>query len=116
MYMSGLFQGSQLTCATLTKETYDIYMSVTKLLFYLDDADITVKSNHLPLKEILRKAYSELHKVNNWEVEIEQHRIKFEYIKGIKHTLEDTMGRLVVIDPDTCQDLQPEGQEYRYCI
>ena len=26
------------------------------------------------------------------------------------------MNRLIVINPDTCQDPQPEGQEYGYCI
>ena len=26
------------------------------------------------------------------------------------------MSRLIVIDPDTYQDLKPEGQEYGYCM
>ena len=55
-------------------------------------------------------------KVNNWAVEIEQYWIKFGYFKVIKNTLADTMSRLIVINPDTCQDLEPEGQEYEYCI
>ena len=49
-YVSGLFRGSQLNWDTLTKEAYAIYMSVKKLSFYLDDADITLRSDHLPLK------------------------------------------------------------------
>ena len=53
--------------------------------------------------------------VSNWAVETEQYWIKFEYIKGIKNTLADTMSRLIAINPDTYQDLEPEGQEYGYC-
>ena len=54
-YVSGLFCGSQLNWATLTKEAYAIYMSVKKLSFYINTAKITVKSDHLPLKKFLEK-------------------------------------------------------------
>ena len=48
-YVSGLFCGSQLNWAALTKEAYTIYLSVKKLAFYITDADITLRSDHLPL-------------------------------------------------------------------
>ena len=54
-YVSGLFKGSQVNWATLTKEAYAIYMSVRKLSYYLQDADITLRSDHLPLKKFLSK-------------------------------------------------------------
>ena len=54
-YVSGLFRGSQLNWAALTKEAYAIYMSVKKLAFYLTDADVLLKSDHLPLKKFLQK-------------------------------------------------------------
>ena len=54
-YVSGLFRGSQLNWAALTKEAYAIYMSVKKLSFYLDSARITIRSDHLPLKKFLEK-------------------------------------------------------------
>ena len=54
-YVSGLFRGSQLNWATLTKEAYAIYMSIKKLSFYIDTAKITVRSDHLPLKKFLEK-------------------------------------------------------------
>ena len=54
-YVSGLFRGSQLNWAALTKEAYAIYMSVKKLAFYLTDADVLLKSDHLPLKSFCRK-------------------------------------------------------------
>ena len=52
-YMSGLFRGSQMNWACLTKEAYAIYMSIKKLTYYLEDADITLRSDHLLLKKVL---------------------------------------------------------------
>ena len=110
-YVSCLFRGSELNCAALTKVTYTIYISVKKLSFYLDDADIILRSDHLPFRRFLEKYTLNL-KVNNRVVKIEQYQIKFDYIKGIKDTLADTMSRLIAIDPDTCQHPEPEGKEY----
>ena len=96
-YVSGLFRGSQLNWATLTKEAYAIYMSVKKLSFYIDTAKITVKSDHLPLKKFLEKNTLNS-KVNNWAVELESQDITFEYIPGIRNTLVDTLSRLIEMD------------------
>ena len=65
-------------------------MSVKKLDYYLQDAEITLRSDHLPLRKFLEKKTLNA-KVNNWAVEISPYKIKFEYIKGIKNTLADTM-------------------------
>ena len=112
-YMSGLFRGSQINWACLTKEAYAIYMSIKKLAYYLEDADITLRSDHLPLKKFLAKNTLNS-KVNNWAIEILPFRITFEYIKGIKNTLADTMSRLIDIDPLTQQDSEPEGYKFGY--
>ena len=53
-------------------------------------------------------------KVNNWAVEISPFKITFEYIKGIKNTLVDTMSRLIALDPDNQLVDKPEGFEYGY--
>ena len=53
--MSGLFRGSQINWACLTKEAYAIYMFIKKLTYYLEDADVTLRSDHLPLKKFLAK-------------------------------------------------------------
>ena len=53
-------------------------------------------------------------KVNNWAIEISPFHITFEYIKGIKNTLADTMSRLINIDPQVQQDSEPEGYEFGY--
>ena len=113
MYMSGLFSGSQMNWACLTKEAYAIYMSFKKLAYYLEDADITLRSDHLPLKKFLAKNTLDS-KVNNWAIEISPFHITFEYIKGIKNTLADSMSRLIDIDPQIQQDAEPEGCEFGY--
>ena len=107
-YMTGLFRGSQLNWACLTKEAYAIYMSIKKLTYYLEDADVTLRSDHLPLKKFLAKNTLNS-KVNNWAIEISPFRITFEYIKGIKNTLVDTMSRLIDIDPQVQQEPEPGG-------
>ena len=112
-YMSGLFRGSQINWACLTKEAYAIYMSIKKLTYYLEDADITLKSDHLPLKKSL--AQNTLNsKVHNWAIKISPFRITFEYIKGIKNTLADTMSRLIDIDLQIQPEPEPEGYEFGY--
>ena len=53
-------------------------------------------------------------KVNNWAIETSPFHITFEYIKEIKNTLADTMSRLITINPQVQQDLEPEGHEFGY--
>ena len=112
-YMSGFFRGSQINWACLTKEAYVIYMSTKKLTYYLEDADITLRSDHLPLKKFLAKNTLNS-KVNNWAIEMSPLRITFVYIKGIKNTLADTMSRLIDIDPQIQPEPEPEGYEFGY--
>ena len=112
-YMSGLFRGSQMNWACLTKEAYAIYMSFKKLAYYLEDADITLRSDHLPLEKFLAKNILNS-KVNNWAIEISPFCITFEYNKGIKNTLADTMSRLKDIDLQVQPESEPEGYEFGY--
>ena len=116
-YMSGLFKGSQVNWATLTKEAYAIYVSIKKLDHYIQDAEVTLRSDHLPLKSFLQKNTLNT-KVNNWAIDITSRcrNIQFEYIKGIKNTLADTMSRLIEITPEIEQEPEPPGQEFGYDI
>ena len=112
-YMSGLFRGSQMNWACLTKEAYAIYMSIKKLAYYLEDVDNTLRSDHLLLKKFLAKDTLNS-KVNNWAIKISPFCITFEYIKGIKNTLADTMSRLIDIDLQVQPQSEPEGYEFGY--
>ena len=112
-YVSGLFRGSQLNWAALTKEAYAIYMSVKKLSFYLDSACITVRSDHLPLKRFLEKNTLNA-EVNNWAVELESQKIDFVFIQGTKNVLADTLSRLIEIDDNIKLPAEQEGHEFGY--
>ena len=88
-------------------------MSVKKLSLYLTDVEITLRSNHLPLKKFLLKNTLNS-KVNNWAVELETFNIKFEHISGIKNTLADTLSRIIKVDPEAQPECEKEGYEFNY--
>ena len=110
-YVSGMFHGSQLNWAAMMKEAYAIYMTVKKSTFYLTGADITLRSDHLPLNKFLQKNTLNLH-VNNWAVEIESFKIKFVHIAGRDNMITDTLSHLIDIDPDIV--LEPELKDYEF--
>ena len=115
-YVSGQFRGSQLNWAALTKEAYTIYMSIRRLVFYVSDADVTIRCDHLPLKKFLTKQTLNS-KVNNWAVELEQFNLKLEWTMGSKNTLADTLSRLLDVCPEAKMEPEPTGQEFRcYCF
>ena len=114
-YVSGLFRGSQLNWAALTKEAFAIYMSVKKLSFYLTDADVLLKSDHLPLKKFLQKNTLN-NKVNNWAMELEAFNIRFEHVSGKANILADTLSHSVDIDPDARLDLENAGWKFGYYV
>ena len=114
-FVSGLFRGSQLNWAALTKEAFAIYMSVKKLSFYLTDAQILLRSDHKLLEKFLLKNTLNS-KVNNWAMELEAFNIQFDYIKGSNNILADTLSRLIAIDPDTPTTPEEPGYEFGYAI
>ena len=80
-------------------------MSVKKSTFYLTGHEITLRSDHLPLKKFLRKIT-----LNNM-VNIVIH------ISGKANVLADTLSRLIDTDPDLQQQPQLEGHEFgKYCF
>ena len=115
-YVSGQFRGSQLNWAALTKEAYAIYMSVRRLNFYVMDADVTIRSDHLPLKKFLNKQTMNS-KVNNWAVELEQFRLHLEWIPGSRNLLADSLSHLLDVAPDAQKSKEPDDQEFgSYCF
>ena len=109
-FVSRQFRGSQLNWATLTKEAYAIYMSVRRLTFYVPDAEVTIRSDHLPLKKFLNKQTLNS-KVNNWAVELEQYKLKSEWIPGSRNLLADSLSRIIDVVPDAMQPDEPDGHE-----
>ena len=110
-YVSGQFRGSQLNWAALTKEAYAIYMSIRRLSFYVMDADVTIRSDHLPSKKFLNKQRMNS-KVNNWAVELEQFRLHLEWIPGSRNLLVDSLSHLIDMIPDAQQPDEPKDHEF----
>ena len=110
-YVSGQFRGSQQNWAALTKEAYAIYMAVRKLSFYITDAEVTIKCDHLPLKKFLQKQTLNA-KVNNWAVELEQFNLKLERIQGVKNRLADSLSRFLDVDPEAKLQDEEKGHEF----
>ena len=115
-YVSGQFRGSQLNWAALTKEAYAVYMSVRRLSFYITDAEVTIRSDHLPLKKFLNKQIMNS-KVNNWAVELEQFRLHLEWIPGSWNLLANSLSHLLDVVPDAQKSKEPDDQEFgSYCF
>ena len=110
-FVSGMFHSSQLNWAAMTKEAYAIYMIVKKSTFYLTGQEVTLRSDHLPLKKFLNHKTLN-NTVDNWAVEIESFKIKFVHIAGKDNVLADTLSRLINIDPDVEQE--PELKDYKF--
>ena len=96
-FCSEQFQGSQLNWVALTKEAYAIFCSLHELCFYTKDAEVTIMSDHLPLKRFLQKNTASAI-VNNWAISLEEFRLTFEYVPGKCNLLADAMSRLIAQD------------------
>ena len=110
-FVSGMFHGSQLNWAPMTIKAYAIYMTVKKSTFYLTGQEITLRSDHLPLKKFLN-CRTLNNTVDNWAVGIESFKIKFVHIAGKDNILTDTLSRLIDIDPDVEQE--PKLKDYEF--
>ena len=92
------------------------FMSVKKSTFYLTCHEITLRSDHIPLKKFLRKMTLN-DTVNNWSTEIESFNINFVHISGKDNVLADMLSRLIYIDPNLKQ--QPKLKDHgfgKYCF
>ena len=82
-YQRGKFQGSQKNWSTLTKEAYAIYTSFQKMVFYLKEGHVMVRSDHATLQKVLYSLMKN-DKENNWSQKMHAitPHIEFEHIKG----------------------------------
>ena len=90
-------------------------MSVKKLSFYLTDADVLIKSDHLPLKKFLQKNTLN-NKVKNWAMKLEAFNIRFEHVRGKANILADTLSCLVDIDPNARLNPENAGWEFGHYV
>ena len=80
------------------------------------DADVTIRSDHLPLKKFLNKQTMNS-KVNNWAVELEQFRLQLDWIPGSCNLLADSLSRLLDVTPEAQQREEVKNHEFgSYCF
>ena len=74
------FTETQRKWSTTEQEAYGVYYTITKWNYYLQGADITVKSDHKPLVEFLNGKNA-----NRWSLELTTYNITFQWISGAKN-------------------------------
>ena len=80
------------------------------------DAEVTIRSDHLPLNKFLNKQTMNS-KVNNWAVELEQFRLHLEWIPGLRNLLANILSRLLDIASDAQKSKEADDQEFgSYCF
>ena len=94
-YQSGTFQGLQKNWSALMNETYAIYMSFHKMVFYLNYAHVKIRCDHAPLHKSMYSV-TENEKTDNWPQAIHAIRpyIDFENIKGKDNFLVESLSIL----------------------
>ena len=91
-------------------------MAIKRLSFYVTDVDVSIKSDHLPLKKFLNKQTMNS-KVNDWAVELEQFRLHLEWILGSQNLLADSLNHFIDVMPDAQQADEPKNPEFgSYCF
>ena len=76
------------------QEAYAIYYAITKWNYYLQGADIIVRSDHKPLACFLN-GKSTNNKVNRLSLELATYNISFEWISRARNKAVDCLSRLV---------------------
>ena len=84
--------------------------------YHVTDAEVTIRSDHLPLKKFVNKQTMNS-KVNNWVVELEQFRLHLEWIPGSWNLLADSLSHLIDVVPDAQQPDEPKDHGFgSYCF
>ena len=106
-FHSGTFQGSEVNWAAFQKEAAAIHRGIKQMSFYLYEAHVIVHSDHKPLAKFV-EGMTKNHEVNNWTMECHAicKVIEFQYIKGKKNILCDSLTRIQYFDP--YEDKEPE--------
>ena len=99
-FLSQTFTETQREWSTTEQETYGVYYTVTKWVYYLQGADIIVRNDHKPLAKFLNGKNAN-NKVNRWGLELATYNITFKWISGAKNKAADCLSRLVEQLPAT---------------
>ena len=96
-YLSHRLSDTQTRWATIEKEAYAIFYSLSKLDHYLHNAEFTIFCDHKPLKYLLESPMQN-RKVSLWALSIAGYNCKIEYLAGTENSVADLLSR---VPPDT---------------
>ena len=92
-FLSHTFSETQRKWHTPEQEAYGVYYAITKWIYYLQGADITVRNDHKPVAKFLNGKNAN-NKVNRWGCELATYNITFEWISGAKNKAADCLSCL----------------------
>ena len=92
-YLSAQFSDTKFKWRTVVKEGYAIYCAIKKWRYYLDDAEILLKSEVKSLQKFLNGKTDNC-KLDRWSLELQGRNIKVEHIPGNKNKAADCLSRL----------------------
>ena len=110
-YVSHQLHGSQLKWATIEKEAYAVIYCLEKLRPYVWGSDITVFTDHKPLRCLFTKQMNNT-KIQRWAVLLSEYRAAIKYYEGKRNIRADMLSRIKpaeVATYDTQQYIDPNA-------
>ena len=92
-YVSHQLAANRQVYPTIEKECFAIIYCITKLKQYILGADITVFTDHKPLKSLFTAEMKNT-RVQRWAILLDEYKIKIEYRKGIHNGRADMLSRI----------------------
>ena len=91
-YLSHKLSMSQCKWSTVEKEAYAIHFALSKLDYYLHNAQFVIKTDHKPLKYLLESPMTNK-KIQLWALSMSGYNCTIEYIEGSTNTCADLLSR-----------------------
>lgn len=96
-YLSHRLSETQTRWSTIEKEAFAIHFALQKLDHYLHNAEFTIRTDHKPLKYLL-KSPMQNKKIQMWALGIAGYNCKIEYIAGSENSCADLLSRVAQND------------------
>ena len=94
-YVSHQLTPNRLHYATIEKEAYAVIYCITKLKQYVLGADVTVYTDHQPLKSLFTAEMKNT-RIQRWAILIDEYKIKIKYRRGIHNQRADMLSRIKI--------------------
>jgi len=92
-YVSHQLTPNRLHYAVIEKEAYAVIYCITKLKQYLLGADVTVYTDHKPLKSLFTAEMKNT-RIQRWAILIDEYQVKIKYRQGIHNGRADMLSRI----------------------